>query len=215
MARCVLAVFVTIATCLQLILAQTEIPQDNEILKWEPSKEMKTKYPYYLSGYDYEGAPVWIIEFGKWDLKSAAEAGGEITENFDKYVHQYFATLVNSTGDISANQGFFAILDLEGYDITQAKSVPGIQKFLWMAQTFVDAVKGDKTKGGILINVNNFFGNVWKVAGPIIGKYFKTITVFGTNSEAWRPLLLQKIPQDQLPERYGGSKSHKPIKVFG
>ncbi|CAG7704354.1 unnamed protein product, partial [Allacma fusca] len=42
--------------------------------------------------------------------------------------------------------------DLEGYDINQAKSVAGIQKFLWMARTFVDAVKGDKFKGGILVN---------------------------------------------------------------
>ncbi|CAG7727308.1 unnamed protein product, partial [Allacma fusca] len=62
---------------------------------------------------------------------------------------------------------------------------------------------------------NSFFENVWKVTGPIIGKYFQTVTVFGANPEAWRPLLLQKIPQDQLPEWYGGSKSHKPIKVFG
>ncbi|CAG7824803.1 unnamed protein product, partial [Allacma fusca] len=40
---------------------------DSEIYAFDLPVEMKEQFPYYLSGYDEEGAPIWIMEAGNWD----------------------------------------------------------------------------------------------------------------------------------------------------
>ncbi|CAG7697125.1 unnamed protein product [Allacma fusca] len=37
---------------------------DLEILAIDAPQEIKETYPYYLSGYDEDGAPIWIFELG-------------------------------------------------------------------------------------------------------------------------------------------------------
>ncbi|CAG7820826.1 unnamed protein product, partial [Allacma fusca] len=42
---------------------------------WEEPQYLREMYPYYLSGYDYEGRPIWIVEFGKFNIKKTVEMG--------------------------------------------------------------------------------------------------------------------------------------------
>ena len=57
--------------------------------------------------------------------------------------------------------------------------------------------------------------NMVNLLRPTFGENFNKFQVFGTNSATWIPLLLKNIPRDQLPERYGGTKDFKPVRVYG
>ncbi|CAG7827055.1 unnamed protein product, partial [Allacma fusca] len=42
---------------------------DNALYKWVPPMDLQLRFPYYLTGYDDENRSIWVVEFGKWNLR--------------------------------------------------------------------------------------------------------------------------------------------------
>ena len=50
---------------------------------------------------------------------------------------------------------------------------------------------------------------------PLLGSLLENVEVYGENKNKWQPAILRFIPQDQIPQWYGGVKGHVPLKVYG
>lgn len=49
------------------------------------------------------------------------------------------------------------------------------------------------------------------LAKPFVGQLLEKFEFYRTRSEKWKPALLRKISQDQLPPKYGGKEGWKPV----
>ena len=49
------------------------------------------------------------------------------------------------------------------------------------------------------------------LAKPYFGNLLEKMEIYGTRSEKWKPIILRKIPPNQLPPTYGGAKDWKPL----
>ena len=72
---------------------------------------------------------VWIVEFGKWDIKRILDKGGKTQEEFYKYVDQWTYTILNSLGLKATPEEpvkeCIVIFDMEGYSLEQLNSSKG------------------------------------------------------------------------------------------
>lgn len=78
--------------------------------------------------------PVWILELGRWDIKGAIEAGGEVKEMFDKYVDKGIYNILSSVGERDPDneddpKEVIGIIDLDGYNFEQLNSIRGKGSF--------------------------------------------------------------------------------------
>ena len=177
---------------------------------------MQKNIPYYLAGHDYDGRPVWVMEFGKYDIRGHVTGGEEQAKRLDKYSDQLIWNILQSadnTTDPENPTDVVIIMDMDGYSLQQLGSTQAVSfvlKFLKQALAvfnYIDAV--------YVINANFVANNLIQLVKPIFGPEFNKVEVFGTNGDKWLPVLLKKIPSDQLPSWYGGSKDFRPVRVYG
>ncbi|CAG7719313.1 unnamed protein product, partial [Allacma fusca] len=57
--------------------------QNAVLERWKAPKEITDKFPYYVSGFDFDGRPVFIMEIGKWPIRYIVEKGGQDVKNLD------------------------------------------------------------------------------------------------------------------------------------
>ncbi|CAG7828036.1 unnamed protein product, partial [Allacma fusca] len=96
----------------------------------------------------------------------------------------------------------------------QISSPKTLGLLLWFARQTFKAWEG-MLKHGYIINSNFVFGTVWEMIRPLLGPNTFKIQVFGSSKEKWMPAVLQNFPRSAIPERYGGTKDHKPVEVYG
>ncbi|CAG7824717.1 unnamed protein product [Allacma fusca] len=190
---------------------------ESDLGDWEPPKELSEALPYYLSGFDPEGRPIWVWEFGKWDLRQFLEKGEKweklVDRYFDKWLWRlYDSTNIKATKELPVKDGEL-IVDFEGFSYRQYSSPAALGFFLKKMRTIAYALP--LANDAFFINVNFVARNVVELLKPIIGKDFHRIQIFGTNPRTYLPALLKALPKDQLPEWYGGDKDFKPVKVYG
>ncbi|CAG7826571.1 unnamed protein product [Allacma fusca] len=190
---------------------------ESGIPEWEPPKELSEALPCYLSGFDFENRPIWVVEFGKWDLRSFLEKGEKWEKLVDRYVDKwlwrlYDSTYIKATKELPVKDGAL-IVDFEGFNYRQYSSPAALGFFLKKMRTVAHALP--LTHDAFLINVNFVARNVVELLKPIIGRDFYRLQIFGTNPRTYRPAILKVFPKDQIPEWYGGDKDFKPVKVYG
>ncbi|CAG7837196.1 unnamed protein product, partial [Allacma fusca] len=126
-----------------LLLVIDFVPLDGQLLKedlapelrylfeedydtWEAPAGIQKNYPYYLSGFDDDGRPIWVVEIGKWDIKSAVERGEEWEKIFTKYCNQWLYRVIQSVGLKSTEENTvkeaITIHDYEGFSLDQLNS---------------------------------------------------------------------------------------------
>ena len=93
---------------------------------------------------------------------------------------------------------------------------------MWRTPSIVSVCyEFSKVTTGVLTNFSGFSlanylaDTLINIARPALGKEFSRVDVYGTNPSKWKPILRRIIPEDQLPEWYGGSKDFRPVKVYG
>ncbi|CAG7817725.1 unnamed protein product, partial [Allacma fusca] len=95
---------------------------------WIAPKELQEEFPYYLSGYDYEDQPVWIMEVGKFNLRKYIERGPEGEKNVTTYlfqaVHRVFKSMLDKDTPEREIRGAFIIGDCDGLEIIQTMHLP-------------------------------------------------------------------------------------------
>ncbi|CAG7698269.1 unnamed protein product [Allacma fusca] len=219
----VLILLLSLTTGLLAQLSEEEIPQSLRYIlhldleKWEEPEELTKNLVYYLSGFDFENRPVWVVEFGKWDLRSILERGEIWDKLFDKYVDKFLWRLwkslpIKATPEKPVKE-CVVIFDMEGYDLQQMNSPAALGFIIKKLRTVTAAIP--ITSGAYIINANFLAKNLLNLLRPVLGKEFSRVEIYGANSKSYRRVLLRNIPQNQLPESYGGSKGSKPVQIYG
>jgi len=192
--------------------------EDENLLSFEAPFEVQKNFPYFHSGFDKEGSPVWVCEYGKWDVRNLVEGDRKNADSFDKYTEQMWARFAKSTKEYPDSEGYVLIIDLEGYNSRQATSVAAVQKTLNVARQASAQVrrKGKSCKAVYLVNSNFLFQTVFNLIKPVLGELASIVELYGTNDEKWKNVLRKEIAADQIPEFLGGNKADfKPVKIFG
>ncbi|CAG7724876.1 unnamed protein product, partial [Allacma fusca] len=60
----------------------------DDIDSWKAPTELEQIFPIYQAGYDIYNRPVWVFEFGKFDLKSQFNKGTQGIEDLKKYMYR-------------------------------------------------------------------------------------------------------------------------------
>ncbi|CAG7719501.1 unnamed protein product [Allacma fusca] len=190
---------------------------DDTILQWEAPEETKRDYPYYLSGYDEDGAAIWVAELGKWDTRKATEGTPEGLRNYKRNVIQMLKRIsgkeINQEKRTLVNE-FYFIIDMEKFDSRQSSTRESLNLMLWVARQ-ADQAFTDKLRAAYIVNANYVFNKVFELMKPLLGRALHKVEVHGTNRNIWIPKLMKHFPKEQVPAWYGGSKEHKPLKVYG
>ncbi|CAG7816760.1 unnamed protein product [Allacma fusca] len=177
---------------------------ETEVLEYKFPKSMQDALPYSLSGYDGEGAPIWVMKFGSWDMKTYVSGGEESYEKMDIYFDQMLSRFRKSAQDSEAKK-FTIIVDLEDFGFWQSSHVPTI-RFILSKLSRVEDTVGKCTKKAWLLYSNFFFRSALAIWKPFLPNLSKFIEVYGSYKETWEPQIRQSLPADQFPKRYGGSK---------
>ncbi|CAG7817726.1 unnamed protein product [Allacma fusca] len=185
---------------------------------WTPTKELQAKFPYYLSGYDYDDQPVWVMEVGKYNYREQIEKGPEGAHNLTLYLYQAIHRVIGSmlTKDTPENEirGIFLIGDCEGLDLFQIAHLPTLSFVLNLMRTYSDFV-GILLGRAVFINMNFATTALFNSFRPILGGVFSRMELYGTNKAKWKGALHKFLPEDAIPKWYGGREDYKPLAVYG
>ncbi|CAG7834527.1 unnamed protein product, partial [Allacma fusca] len=145
--------------------------EQQELLKFETPKDVRKIYPYYLSGYDEEGSPIWILELGQWDVRKAVETGGDLLENTNKWFQQmslqiHISAYNSSEGE---NKQVNVIVDLDGFSIQQIGHAPTVQFILSEMQEMEKKAQNGNLKAAFIINANSLFNKFWASGKSVLG----------------------------------------------
>ncbi|CAG7733120.1 unnamed protein product [Allacma fusca] len=188
---------------------------ETELENWEAPNEIQSQIPYYLSGYNDKGRPIWIFEVGKYPLLSLLDKGPETVAVLEKYFEQAGLRIVKSSTAKNPDNGLQdVIFDCEGADILRVANSRTIAFIVELVKK-MGLQKGDTREKVVLINVSPPLKSVLTIAQKGFGQLFDQLFIFGTDKSEWENTLLKMFPADQLPEWYGGSKDFKPVKIYG
>ncbi|CAG7820579.1 unnamed protein product [Allacma fusca] len=183
---------------------------------WEAPLDMQKNFPYFLSGYDDEDRPIWIVEIGKYQLrKGIVEKGPETMAIFDKYVRQVQYRVRKSRTKINPlGKEINFLLDFDQLKLEQFADLQTMAYILKLATAYRGPLD-NVIHVVVLVNTNYITETLINLVRPIFGRIFAKVEIYGTNRAKWLPRILQYFPKDQLPEWYGGYKRFQPIEVYG
>ncbi|CAG7720724.1 unnamed protein product, partial [Allacma fusca] len=186
----------------------------NEIKKWIPPAEIRQGFPYYFSGYDYDGRPILVAEMGKWKWSSVFGRGAnpQTERALETHIIQALYRMSILSQD-SPDQEAVLVLDFDGFSHAQLGNT-GYLRFLQRQLGNSEHFRG-KLGYGYFVNVNFVAQTMLSFVKPMLGALFERVEIYGTNPRQWAPRLLRKIPKNQLAPWYGGSKDFKPLARIG
>ncbi|CAG7784916.1 unnamed protein product [Allacma fusca] len=171
-----------------------------ELENWEAPDEIQTQLPYYLSGYDEHGRPIWIFEAGKYPLQSLLDKGPETEAVMEKYIMQAGLRMTKSANDKNPDNDLQdVIFDFEGFEIRQFANPRTIAFIIEMVQK-LNLHEGDSGDNIVFINVSPAMKSILTVAKQGFGQLFDKLVILGTDKSEWEEKFLKMFPADQLPE---------------
>lgn len=136
-------------------------------------------------------------------LVSRHDAFDRDVEEFKRYAVYTFDKAVASTKD--EHQQLVVIVDLEGWGY---KSMD-IRGYLALLDILQDHYFNHFGKM-ILIHAPFIFWAAWKIIFPFFNEFTKERVMFIDNKNV-KPVLLEEIDEDQLPDIYGGKMPLQPV----
>ncbi|CAG7837505.1 unnamed protein product [Allacma fusca] len=185
-----------------------------DIENWVPPAEFPEKFPYYISGYDYDNRAILVVELG--NSIPYLKRGGQGLEDLGNYVSQfvervgsgYFTKSPDVNSDAFSDE-VIPILDYEGITAEQLFSVENtvfnMDKLGKLNQYY------DKIPFGFIVNVSAVTMQFIEMMKPRLGQVFQKMEIYGTQPKVWIPRLLRQLPQDQLNCKYGGVRDCNPV----
>ncbi|CAG7733478.1 unnamed protein product [Allacma fusca] len=192
--------------------------QKGNVLENEKSvKDHKGKYIYYLSGYDYDNRAVIVMEWGRWDIRSIAEEGGDGPEKFEKAVGHFVEKIQKGFFNKKANESetedsIVVIIDFDGLNLRQIATANSLKLFMRSLAQLEGAFA--QFAFGFIVNATPLVHQVIHASKPYMGKFLERMEIYGSNSRKWIPSILKKIPRSQLHPAYGGKSDFRPVAVF-
>ncbi|CAG7711647.1 unnamed protein product, partial [Allacma fusca] len=151
---------------------------------------------------DEEDRPIWVVEFGKWNVRKTIEEGPRSQELLEKYIDQMALNALNSmnfTADPDTTPQIISIVDLEGFNYRQLAS-PQSLSFILKKFAFFSQAISKYVSVAYMVNTNFVAETMINLLRPVLGEALSRFEVHGTNKAKWMPKLAQKLPKDQIPE---------------
>ncbi|CAG7831453.1 unnamed protein product, partial [Allacma fusca] len=67
----------------------------------------------------------------------------------------------------------------------------------------------------VAINVSFAAELALNIARPVLGSLFQKTDIFGTDKARWSAALRRMLPENVIPNIYGGRKDYTPVKIYG
>jgi len=183
------------------------------LLDWNPPEVLRKFYPGGLSGWDRSGCPVWIIPFGRADLKGLLSSVSK--QDFIDYTLRIVETSLALMRESSRKHGapvyqHTFIFDMSGFTFKDATHTPTLE----VVQQLITIYEGnypETLKAAYVINTPKVFQLVFSILQKTVNqRTLQKIKVFGYDN--WKQELLLHISPENLPELWGGKKS-LPLQV--
>jgi len=183
--------------------------QDPELGTWVAPEEVRKTCKYYLSGFDNEQRPVWIVDYGNWDLNTLLD-DDELEQALEHYIQQIVYRIECSfTIKNSTVRSWVLISDLGGK--SEWSTLPFAVKMARKLTRFSDTVAY-----GYVFNMtwvsHAFVTSAKAFLGPAINR--TKLYSIDTPSSEWQSSILSQIPADQLPKQFGGITNFTPYLSF-
>jgi len=176
----------------------------------EDFSQFERSYPFILDGHDKDGRPVIIFEFGKYDLRRIGISGNY--NAFLRYLDRYMELAVSKIREANAEtpekhiSQAVMIIDLNGFNIRQHMCIQCLPIYTHFISTYENYYPLAAYRLYVL-NTPDIFQNIIQLIRPFMSEESrKDLTVYGYNRDQWRKVLLDNIPEDQLPQKFGGIK---------
>ncbi|CAG7837472.1 unnamed protein product [Allacma fusca] len=174
---------------------------------WVAPEKIRRGFPYYLSGYDDDDRPIWVLEMGRYNVRQAVEEGGETLQALEMWMQQCAYRVMKSAigrgtpGD--ENRILMFLIDADGLELSQLTHLPTLGFFLRQAFVYSKLIQ-DYLGATIIVNANYVAQWLINLSRPVFGHAMERVEVYGTNKATWIPQLRRKFPPDAIPPWYGG-----------
>jgi len=175
------------------------------ILRWKPPEILRQYYPGGCAGFDKEDCPVWIIPFGRADMKGILNCVSR--EEFVDFTIRIVETSLDlmrqrseATGTPVTQHVF--VFDLMGFTLGAATHGPTLD-ILQRLMAVYEANYPETLKAAYVINASTVFQIIFRIVkGTVQTKTLNKIKVFGSSD--WREPLVAALGEEVLPPLWGG-----------
>ncbi|CAG7721230.1 unnamed protein product [Allacma fusca] len=184
----------------------------DEIFKEKLPLHFYEDFPVKLCGKDKEGYLVAAAQIGKWDFRSAVEAG--LKNEFILFVIQWFERLVDIFDQLSTKDRFYGqlciIFDFEGFAYRQLASKGVITMLVELIQIF-EANYPEVLRVIWIINAPAVFNILWGIIKPFLTERTTSkIRIHGSNRGKWRADIVSMVKEENIPSIYSGANTTCP-----
>ncbi|XP_020282345.1 SEC14-like protein 2 isoform X2 [Pseudomyrmex gracilis] len=180
----------------------------DNLSNWNLSQKVLNFFPYGLSGFDKDGAPVIIVPFAGMDMFGMLQV---ITQqDFVKIMVKLLDDFLRLAREQSKVHGEVAnqltvIFDMEGFNLKQYLWKPAGELVIKLLQMY-EANYPEILKICFIINAPRVFAFAFAIAKKFLNEYtLSKIQIYKSDPAKWKKAILQTIPRNQLPVHFGGT----------
>jgi len=185
--------------------------EDNNIdgiTKWVVPEEIKNELKIYFTGLDKNGFPVYMAPVGLMDGRKMT--GQKYKQDSIRFAYYLLELMLQHCKKLGVSK-FTAIVDNEGLTFWKCAHWDTIQTLIKVFLDF-EANYPETLRQAFVVNTPSVFWQAFNVVKPVVaGKTLDKIQFFDSDKTKWYPSLLEKLPEDSLPNEYGGSAKLKGI----
>jgi len=185
--------------------------EDNNIdgiTKWVVPQDIKKELKIYFTGLDKDGFPVYLAPLGHWDGRKMT--GQKYKEDTIRYAYYLLELMLQHCKKLGVSK-FTAIIDNEGLTFWKCAHWDSIETVVKIIMNF-EANYPETLLQAHLVNTPSVFWQAFKFVKPILaGNTLAKINIFDSDKTKWSSSLLEKLPEDALPEGCGGTAKLKDV----
>lgn len=172
---------------------------------WPKFELIKSHYPHYLHGRGRNNEPVFFEQPPKTDLKALREGGVDLD-----YLLRHYAMICEFQWQYIDRDDFqksIYIIDLDG--IRMGDFVGECKEYVQRASEFTAQHYPERAGTVFVINVPYWFKMIWNIVSKWVDEVtLKKIFILRGEEEIYNALV-EKVPEDQIPQEYGGRSPYK------
>lgn len=180
----------------------------DNLSEWDFPPMVKSYFPYGLSGFDKDGAPVVIVPFAGMDIYGILHV---ITpQEYVKVTIKILDHYLKLAREQSKKHGQVAnqltvIFDMDGFNLKQYLWRPAGELVLTLIQMY-EANYPEILKTCFIINAPRVFAFAFSITKKFMNEYtLSKIQIYKADPSKWQAVILKVIPKDQLPAHFGGT----------
>jgi len=185
---------------------------DTLLQDFESPEVFKQYYASGLVGVDKAHNPLWIVRYGKIDMKGILRSAKK--RDYLYYVYSLVESSIQSSMDYKEEHNLPAsfmpqstiIFDLEDLAMKHITYKPAMDAAIQVVQ-FYEANYPEYLRRVFVINAPRIFNLAFAIIRPFLNEATanKVRIVGGSDGSQWAKTLLEEIDADQLPAHYGGT----------